>query len=393
MDFLMDISANYPWLSFSIDLRDLPVSGWVLLGECISKCRHLEKIPLKPAIASEMHRIYMAKGINATTAIEGNSLSEEQVRRIIDKELEPPPSRRYLKQEVDNIVDLCNGLKKDLCAGNKFTISSDVIKSLNKGILKDIPVPEYVVPGEFRKIPVGVGTYRPVDAAYVGPLVEKLCSWLNSDSFTVPGCDPWAGHIIKAVVAHLYIEWIHPFADGNGRLGRLVEFAILTSSGIPSPAAHLLSNHYNQTRTEYYRQLGTASQKNDITGFVAYSIQGFKDGLTEQLKYVFRQVLDISWETYVYEKFRESDRSDKAVKRMRALVLELSRRKETIPKENLTSLSPTLIELYRPVRSARTLTRDLNDLIKAGLIEQYKKSYRAKKEIMFSFLPDRVEKN
>lgn len=54
--------------------------------------------------------------------------------------------------------------------------------------------------------------------------------------------------IFKAVVAHLYLAWIHPVGDGNGRTARLVEFQILLSSGVPSPAAHLLSNHYNQTR-------------------------------------------------------------------------------------------------------------------------------------------------
>jgi Fic family protein len=387
MDIPRNITVKYPWLEFVVDLRNLPIPTWIQLGECVSKCRHLEKIPLKPRIAIEMHRVYLAKGVSATTAIEGNTLSEEQVRQILEKKLELPPSRQYLKQEVDNILFLCNEIKTKMCSGNKFVMTPQIIKYLNKGILRNVPVAEYVVPGEFRTVPVVAGTYRAVDAVDVEPLVKALSDWLNSDSFSLPDCDPIAGNIIKAITAHLYIEWIHPFGDGNGRLGRLIEFAILASAGVPSPAAHLLSNHYNQTRTEYYRRLSTASQKRDINDFVAYAIQGFRDGLTEQLQYVFRQILDISWETFVYEKFKELKRSEKAKKRMRTLVLELSRRKEAVPKEKLTSMSPALIELFRPVRSARTLTRDLNDLIRANLINRTPNGYRARKERMYSFLP------
>ncbi len=62
--------------------------------------------------------------------------------------------------------------------------------------------------------------------------------------------------VAKAVLAHLYIAWIHPFADGNGRTARLVEFQILAQSGlIPLPAANLLRDHYNKTRDRYYAEL------------------------------------------------------------------------------------------------------------------------------------------
>jgi hypothetical protein len=54
--------------------------------------------------------------------------------------------------------------------------------------------------------------------------------------------------LIAAVVAHVYFEWIHPFGDGNGRTGRLIELKLLLEAGVPQPAAHLLSNHYNATR-------------------------------------------------------------------------------------------------------------------------------------------------
>ena len=117
--------------------------------------------------------------------------------------------------------------------------------------------------------------------------------------------------------------------DGNGRTARLVEFQILLGAGVPTPAAHLLSNHYNQTRTEYYRQLDRASKSGgDIVPFIEYAARGFVDGLREQLHKIRDQQWDVSWRSYVHEKFR--DQSGTNAKRQRDLVLELSTAREPV---------------------------------------------------------------
>jgi Fic family protein len=105
--------------------------------------------------------------------------------------------------------------------------------------------------------------YRGAPAEDCEHLLERLCEWLNGQDFTPrEGMDAIYA-ILKAVVAHLYLAWTHPFGDGNGRTARLIEFHILLSAGVPSPAAHLFSNHYNLTRAEYYRQLDRASKSGD----------------------------------------------------------------------------------------------------------------------------------
>lgn len=381
--------GKYPWITFEINLERLPYTTWMRLGECLSKCEHIAQIPLKPAIAKEMHKVYLAKGISATTAIEGNTLSEEQVRQIIDNKLTLPASKEYLKQEIDNILELCNEIKNKICTGKKFIISIDEIKRFNKTILKNIPCPDYAVPGEFRTVPVGVGTYRAVDHNDIQYLMTQLCEWLNSDYFEIRHVHPIVNGILKSIVAHLYIEWIHPFGDGNGRVGRLLEFAVLMCSGIPSPAAHLLSNHYNATRNEYYIQLDAAGKKRDICDFISYATQGFRDGLIEQLKYIFAQVFEVSWANFVYDVFKEHKRSERPAKRMRTLVFELSGQSEPVLRDKLIMLSPKLMELYRG-GSAMMLTRDINELIKLDLIEKTDKGYKAKTEKMLEFLPVRV---
>lgn len=182
------------------------------------------------------------------------------------------------------------------------------------------------------------------------------------------------------------MAWIHPFGDGNGRVARILEFAILLRSGVPSPAAHLLSNHYNATRNEYYRHLELASKKNNVNEFFAYALQGLRDGLQEQLQYIFNLIFEISWESYVYEQFNKAKGYEEAIKRKRTLLLEMSKHKNPVPKEKLITLSQLTIDRYRDVQP-RTLDRDLDDLEKMNLIEIKKNGYVANKRKVLSFFP------
>lgn len=383
---------KYPWINFSFNLNLLSHISWIQLGECQSKCEHIANIPLSPSISEEMHQVYLAKGVLATTAIEGNTLTEEQVRLIMENKLTLPPSREYLKQEIDNILLLCNEIITNMADRKQFTVTIDEICRFNKIILNNVPYQDYVIPGEFRKYPVGVGSYRAVDHADIIPLMQKLCDWLNSSEFMIIKDAPVINSIIKAVIAHLYIAWIHPFGDGNGRVARILEFAILLNSGIPSPAAHLLSNHYNLTRNEYYLQLDQASKKNDIFNFMSYAIQGFRDGLIEQIEYIFIHIFRISWENFVYETFKEYKHSEATTKRRRALVLELSKKAEPVTIDKIISMSPKIVESYQG-KSHMMLVRDLNDLVKIELIAKTEKGYRARIERMRAFLPPRANLN
>jgi Fic family protein len=279
-----------------------------------------------------------------------------------------------------------------MCDGKKLVTDIDEICRFNKIILQNVPCPDYAIPGKFRTVQVGAGVYKAVDHSDINELMVKLCDWLNSNYFNIPDTHPIITSIIKAIAAHLYIEWIHPFGDGNGRVGRLLEFAILIYSGVPSPAAHLLSNHYNATRNEYYRQLDVAGKKKDICEFITYAVQGFRDGLVEQLQYIFKQVLETSWENYIFETFKEHKRTEKTMKRARALVLELSRQAEPVPRDKLTTLSQKLMELYKD-GSPMMLTRDLNELVRLDLIEKTDKGYKAKTEKMLAFIPIRARSN
>lgn len=380
---------THPWLTFSVDFSRAPSHLWITLGECQSKCEHIAGVPLRPDTAKKLYQLYLAKGVLATTAIEGNTLSEEEVLRHLQGTLKLPPSREYLAREIDNIVTGCNLILSDIKAGRVPALTSGMVKKLNQIVLDKLRLDEGVMPGEIRAHAVGVGRYQAPPARDCEYLLDRLCEWLNSEAFNPQPEMVIVYAILKAVLAHLYLAWIHPFGDGNGRTARLVEFLILIASGVPAPAAHLLSNHYNQTRTEYYRQLDQASRSGgDALPFVLYATQGLLDGLRSQLQDIRDQHLDVAWRNYVHEAF--SDKKSPSDARRRHLVLDLSQSARPLPFSELSGVSPRIAAAYAR-KTAKTLSRDVKALIQMGLLAQEPGGFRACKDLIVAFLPPKAE--
>jgi hypothetical protein len=172
--------------------------------------------------------------------------------------------------------------------------------------------------------------------------------------------------VIKAILAHLYIAWIHPFGDGNGRTARLVEFLILESSGcVPDPAAHLISNHYNRTRERYYRELERASATANPTPFIEYAVEGFVDGLREQIERVQMQQLEVTWENFVHTSFGGPETPTH--RRRKRLLLDMP--PQWIERGDLRRVSPRVAEAYA-TKGDRTLSRDINALTDMKLLRR-----------------------
>ena len=388
--------STHPWISFRCDLGKAGVELWLALGEAASKCEHIARVPLRPATAQTLHQLYLAKGASATTAIEGNTLSEEDVLKAVEGRLVVPPSKQYLKQEVENIIAACNGISRKVVEGTLPGVSASLVCQYNRQVLEKLPAKGDVKPGELRTHSVVVGNvYRGAPAEDCPYLLDRLCEWLNGPDFQAPehtatGMDTVYA-ILRSVVAHLYLAWIHPFGDGNGRTARLLEFHILLSAGVPSPAAHLFSNHYNQTRAEYYRQLDHASRSGgNIVPFIGYAVQGFVDGLREQLEQIWTQQWEVVWRNFVHERFQS--RNSPADTRQRHLALDLGDARDWVEVGKVTELSPRLAKAYA-ARTPKTVQRDLSALVGLGLITRDGRRVRARREVILAFLPLRKQPN
>lgn len=383
----MPVSKTHPWITFEVDLRKIQYNLWMKLGEVQSKCENLAGTPLHPDIQAKLYALYLAKGVRATTGIEGNTLTEEQVLKRIEGQLTLPPSQEYMGKEIDNLVKACNEVASQLIEGGTTNISVQEIKEFNRRVLKGLDLQEEVTPGEIRKCMVGVAGYRAVPPEHCEKLLNDMCFWLNKDTFKQKD-NLIAFGILRAVLAHIYIAWIHPFGDGNGRTARLVEFKILLAHGVPFAAAHLLSNHYNSTRTDYYRQLDRLSKSSgDIIPFVEYAVNGLIDGLKEQLRVVKGQQIRIIWRDHVYNSFR--NKSGYVNDRRRRLALDIADSIEPVSIKHIRRISTRIAELYA-TKTNRAVVRDISSLVEMKLLIKSSKGYLANWEIVKAFLPGRI---
>ena len=382
------LNQTHPFIDFLFTTKCIDAKTWMRLGEALSKCEQLAGAPLKPAAADELAIVHLARGVQATTAIEGNTLSTAEVVNVVRTgSAGVGESRAYLEQEVRNVLAVIREIDDSLRDGLRLPISKRRLRDLNIQVLDGIPDRPEVVPGQFRGHDVTAGPYKAPHFAELDSLVERFVAWLGKLRTDV-GPDAtseerFVNSVLTAVVAHVYIAWIHPFGNGNGRVARLIEVQILSESGVvPLVATNLLSDHYNKTRDAYYLALDAAQQ--DIGRFIRYAVQGFVDELRDQIKTVRRENLDVHWESYVYEKFRSLPRTQ-ARDRQREIALSMPLNVFLTP-DQVTAISASLARRFA-MCGERTPARDMNALTKAGLMEKRGRKYRVRRQDIEAFMP------
>jgi Fic family protein len=382
-------NTKYPHIQFKKcwKLKDKTIFQ---LGQCDAIIRAISNTPIRPDYRKYLHSVALIKGAQATTAIEGNTLTYEQIDEI-QKGKKLSPSKEYLQIEVQNILDALDGVLTDLLLHNKVTIiTPELIQNFHKLVGKNLGEHFKSVPGKFRNNIVTVGNYLAPDYKDVPELIDQLCTWLQNE-FHFKKEQSFEEAIIQAIVTHVYIAWIHPFSDGNGRTARLLEYYLLLRAGVPDIASHVLSNHYNFTRSEYYRQIENATFKKDLTDFINYAVQGFRDGLYDTLNIIQENQLQITWRNYVYGIFDNKNAVGKASvanKRRRNLILRIPFDKY-LTEEEINELHPTIIREYSAL-SERTLSRDIEALVNLDLLDKQKEGYRAKVEILRAYMALRL---
>ena len=379
-----DRYVDHGWISFKIDLQRMSPRFWMRLGEARSKCMHLSRVPLPRDSADRLHVVTLAKGVHATTAIEGNTLSEEEVLAIVQQSGRGVDGS-YQEIEVRNVLDAYNWVLTELREGRRPVLSPELIAEFNRRVLDGLQnLPVHVVPGEYRHDSVVVGPYRAPDWQECPELIERLCDWLNGPAFRDDGEQRIPTAIIRASLAHLYLAWIHPFGDGNGRTARLCEFLVLITSGVPTSAAHLISNYCNQTRDEYYRQLQYASESGgDVTNFLTYCADGFVIGLEEQLNEIYTRQVRLTWREFVNDQVTGRD---PGMRERRSLIAESLLFLEPVPKQEIARLTPELAAAYARC-TPKTLSRDLNELVARNLLLLRPEGYVANFDVLLGLLP------
>ncbi len=385
----MTESGRYPHITFE--------KRWVinettafLLGRCEAMIRVITDTPIDPNYRQSLYMVSLRKGAQATTAIEGNTLSDEEVERIQRGE-HLPPSKGYLELEVSNIINALTIIRDEVVFQQRDAlVSPELILNFHQLVGQHLGEDFEAIPGRFRQSGhnVVVGRYRAPDAHEVPELIETMCRWLRREFHYETGQQTFIDKVVEAIVCHLYIAWIHPFGDGNGRTARLIEFYLLLRAGLPDVASHILSNHYNNTREAYYRHIEAATRETDLTRFIAYAVQGFHDGLNEILDLILANQKKTIWENYIYSVLDASKVTGKTkavIERQRTLALCLPTDRYCSADE-LMITNLTVVRLYQGLSSV-TLKRDIKALKEKGLVEEQRGSYMGNINLLLSRLP------
>lgn len=204
---------------------------------------------------------------HASTAIEGNPLTLEQVRALEEgRELSAVEARP--KREILNYFA---GLRYVEKHAKKKTIRHEDIFDLHRLLAGQVM--DQGEAGRYRTIQVRVGRHFPPAAADVSGLMFELLDWWNSKA---PALSP----VLSSSILHYQFEWIHPFADGNGRTGRALALWELYRRGFDSHHIFSVDEYYWEDRPAYYRALDAVRKDGgDLTGWLEYCTQGLRDTL------------------------------------------------------------------------------------------------------------------
>ena len=390
MSKIMDRKLNreYPHLQFRRHWG-LSQKSLLLLGQCEAYIRAINNTPILPHHYKSLMNLALIKGAQSTTAIEGNTLSEDEIRKVMDGH-KLPPSREYQEIEVRNIITAFNVLLNEIVYDKTdHYISVELLKWFHEMVGKDLGEYFKAIPGQFRNGDVVVGTYFCPDHRDVALLLERLCDWMKEEFGYGRAEQSFSEIVIQAIVAHVYIEWIHPFSDGNGRTGRLTEFYILLRGGNPDIASHILSNYYNLTRTAYYLQLEKAMERKDLSEFIEYALLGFRDGLVQTLDVIQLSQFQSIWQKLIYDTFdeiRDSVRFE-VFKRQRTLALEFPL-EGNFTLSHIVNLSVALAKQYASLNE-KTIQRDLERLIELKLVKKSGNEYSANTDLLRSMVARR----
>ena len=210
-----------------------------------------------------------SRNVHASTAIEGNPLTLEQVRALEEgRELSATTERS--KREVLNYFAGLRYVEKN--ADKKLIQHSDILKLHSILAAK---VMDQGDAGKYRMMSVRVGNYFPPSADAVSGLMMELLEWWNKEAAKL-------SPVLSSAILHYRFEAIHPFADGNGRTGRALALWELYRRGFDTHHMFSVDEYYWEDRPAYYAALSQVHiAGEDLTQWLEYCAAGIRKTLEQ----------------------------------------------------------------------------------------------------------------
>jgi len=342
-----------------------------LLTESLILRELINELPILPQLASRLEEEVIRSSISGTAAIEGNPLNEEEVGRIISRQEDDGKLSKKPEREIGNLKEAYNildGIQLEIEGG--LILDEEVISDVHKAITSGIEH-AHNIPGRYRnnKVQVGDtdhgGVYTPPKILKdIQTLMAEFIKWINGEE--ILGINP----VIRAGLIHFYLGKIHPFADGNGRVARIMEAILLHSAGFRF-APKMLSNYYYRNKDDYFVAFAETikNKENDLTPFLKF----FLRGLVESENEIKQRIIFFIRKFSLRDFYRQQRQAKEINQRQNDLLMMMLDGASTVTLSALLNISP-FNTLYRDV-STKTAKRDLDRLTKKGFLEKREKQH------------------
>lgn len=261
--------VNYQWQWRDGTLNELLEKASIKLGELNSFAK------LVPNIDLFIH-LHITKEAVISSRIEGTQTTMNEAL-LPEEEINPEKRNDWL--EVQNYTAAMN---EAIGTMDKLPLSSRLLRRTHEILMEGVRG-EGKMPGEFRKSQNWIGGASLADATFVPPahthvneLMSDLEKFLHNPDIHVPA-------LIRIGIAHYQFETIHPFLDGNGRIGRLMITLYLVSEKILEQPLLYLSFFLERNKSLYYDNLTRVREKNDLLGWLRYFLVGVAQTSTQAI--------------------------------------------------------------------------------------------------------------
>jgi len=268
---------NHKWIISSPEVNKLLSVANRLIGELNAYSQIIPDIDL-------FISMHILKEATTSSRIEGTKTNMEEV---LIKEEDIKPEKRYDWNEVQNYIRAINSSIKEL---ENLPISNRLIKKAHKILLSGVRG-KHRIPGEYRTSQNWIGVTLK-DAIFIPPhylevykLMSDLEKFINNKEFKIP-------HLIKISIIHYQFETIHPFLDGNGRMGRLLIILYLVSNNILRKPSLYLSDFFEKNKSYYYDNLMIVREKSDLNQWIKFFLVGVIETSKESIQ-VFKEIIKL----------------------------------------------------------------------------------------------------
>lgn len=307
--------------------------------------------------------MHILKEATQSNKIEGTQTKIEEA--LLERD-EIPEEKRNDYDEVQNYIAAMNYAIDRLAT---LPFSSRLIKETHKILLKGVRG-KHKTPGDFRKSQNWIGGATINDAVFVPPIHTSVLDYMSDiDKFANDELNKLPD-LIKIALIHYQFETIHPFLDGNGRVGRLLITLYLVNKNILKRPILYLSDFFEKNRTNYYDNLTTVREKDNINQWIKFFLVGIIETAKKSIN-TFDQILQLQKEIDIKIQTLGS-RSGNAQKMINILYQTpiISSMKAT----NLLKVSPT------------TSMKLLNDLENMNILREMTGMKRNKKYVFWEYL-------